>query len=734
MVLAMSFLKKLKYTLLFSTLKNNYFILIFLIILLFVIYHDFNIFLVIFFFVYLVYLIKKSLKLVIFMSVIIALIFIHFFIKINMQKHAFTKEFHESFKVIQSKKTTSSYQVIFKKGYVKVIGYSEEYLPSGSIYEIEGTMSKASKAHFEGGFDYNQYLTYQNIIGIIDIEKIVFQKKGFSIYQIHESLNLYFNRVLETSSSSIVKALTIGNKNDMDESLEQSISNIGISHLFVISGLHINIIALSIHFILQKLSIKENLIQIFTIGILSIYFCITGLSISVFRVILSYSLKFVDKLLHYQLSRVDIICINIIIVLLINPFYVFQYSFILSYITSGMIILVSHLLDSKSKYKFIIVPLKISFLSLFITLPIIIQIQPDINFLSIIYNIFYIPIITYFILPLAFVVAFIPYLEIVFHPIYLFFEEVTTFLANIHLLTFSFPKVNVLLVFIYYVILYFILRDIEIKRKFFLKLISLIFLICLWNNISFLNFYDEVYFLDLPKGEAILIKERFNKCNILIDTGEKGYNDIILFLKKQGIKRLDLIIITHSDSDHNGMLESILNTFTVKNIYYNPYDEVTKKVIPPNIFHQSLKANDYFEIANLQFQVLSPSKDYSNSNDNSLVLLAKVFGKKYLFTGDITRKVEEKLSLNPNDVDILKVAHHGSITSSSQSFLEKINFTKQQDEKIAICMNGYYNQFSFPHVQTTKNIQVKLYITSNSKTICIRRNQFLSKYHIINNW
>ena len=182
------------------------------------------------------------------------------------------------------------------------------------------------------------------------------------------------------------------------------------------------------------------------------------------------------------------------------------------------------------------------------------------------------------------------------------------------------------------------------------------------------------------------------------------------------------------------MLESILNTFTVKNIYYNPYDEVTKKVIPPNIFHQSLKANDYFEIANLQFQVLSPSKDYSNSNDNSLVLLAKVFGKKYLFTGDITRKVEEKLSLNPNDVDILKVAHHGSITSSSQSFLEKINFTKQQDEKIAICMNGYYNQFSFPHVQTTKNIQVKLYITSNSKTICIRRNQFLSKYHIINNW
>ena len=147
-----------------------------------------------------------------------------------------------------------------------------------------------------------------------------------------------------------------------------------------------------------------------------------------------------------------------------------------------------------------------------------------------------------------------------------------------------------------------------------------------------------------------------------------------------------------------------------------------------------LKANDKITLRDIELKVLSPTKDYQNSNNNSLVILANLFGKKYLFTGDITKVVEEKIELTKDDVDILKVAHHGSNTSSSLSFLNKIGFDISNPNKIAICMNGYLNQFSFPHSNTVYNIQTKLYITSYSKTICIRKNKLLSKYNIINSW
>ena len=330
----MHYLRKLKYTSLFNLLKNNYFIIVFLIVIIFILYNKINIFLTLFLMIYFGYLCKKSLKLSIIIVSIIALIFINFSVRLFIQNRSFQKDFDKIGKVIKIKKANTSYQVTFKVGLGKIIAYSDKYLRCGDIYHLKGELSKGSIAHYRGGFNYNHYLTYQNVIGILSIENIDYVKKGFSIYQINEIVNNYFNKVLKTKSSSLIKALTIGNKNDLEEELQKDISNVGISHLFVISGLHINIIAMCIRFMLKKFHLKEHVINIFTIIILFIYFFITGLLISVLRVIISYILKLINKIFNYQLSGVDIICINIILVLLVNPFYIYQYSFILSYIIS----------------------------------------------------------------------------------------------------------------------------------------------------------------------------------------------------------------------------------------------------------------------------------------------------------------------------------------------------------------------------------------------------------------
>ncbi|MFR7880571.1 MAG: ComEC/Rec2 family competence protein [Christensenellales bacterium] len=112
-----------------------------------------------------------------------------------------------------------------------------------------------------------------------------------------------------------------------------------------------------------------------------------------------------------------------------------------------------------------ITSLKISILSLLVTLPIITNINPDINFLSIFYNILYIPFITYIILPMAFLVAIFPLLECIFNYVYLFFETFTHFFANIKIFTITFPSVNIIVIFCLLFHNLFYTKKFRIKKK-----------------------------------------------------------------------------------------------------------------------------------------------------------------------------------------------------------------------------------------------------------------------------
>lgn len=711
-------LKKLKYTSLFNELRNNYFIGVCLIILLALILKNFNIIILLILLGYLIYILIKNKKIFFCFLIILGLFLTNYLIRRSL----LIKEndyYDDIAKVEQIKKLDDSYQITFKLSHTKAISYFDEELPLGAWYHLQGNLEMVSPAHYEGGFDYQSYLQNKGISGQLKVDSYEFIKKGFNIYILNYLINRYFDNHYHTSSISLVKALTIGNKNDMNEELIDDISNIGISHLFVISGLHVNLIATGLLFLLKKLKLKEKKQNIITIIILIVYYLLSGLLISVLRVVLGFILRFINKSNNYDLKGLDLMAINIIIVLLINPLYIYQYSFILSYLISTTLIICQNLLKVTNKKLFFLSSLKISLIATLVSLPVASTINPTVNFLAIIYNLFYIPLVTYLMLPLSLITIMIPPFENLFNYVFLFFSKLTSFLANIKLFSFNFPTINILLIFLYYGLLYFLLRSIE-KKKINLKvLISLIFFIIMWNNINFLNIYNDVYFVDLPKGEATLIKASFNRCNILIDTGEDGYDDILLFLKKQGIKRLDLIIISHPDSDHNGMLEEIISDFKVKNVYYGQYDNLTKTKINPKINHQSLRYNDQIKINNLYFQVISPAKDYHNTNDNSLVLIGNIFGKNYLFTGDISQKVERDLFIK-QEIDILKIAHHGSSTSTSDTLLQKINFL-ENTSKIAICMNGYRNQFSFPSLKIVEKIKKQIYVTSYTKTIRIRK-------------
>lgn len=723
----MVYMKRLKLSLLFNELLNNYiFIVLFLIINL-LIYNGYYL-LIIINIIYFGYIFLKNKILSICLIVVSMIVFLNLGLRNYITKNTYVESINDDLKVINIIKLDNSYKVYFKYKGVKILAYTDEELIVGATYHIKGNIKKGSTAHYKGGFDYHKYLNNNNIIGILDLDSYHYVMNGFSIYQLNYITRCYLENILNTKAKGMIKALTIGDKIDLDEELSSSISKIGISHLFVISGLHINLIALFFGYIFKKIKLKDNCSSIFIIIILSLYFIISGFLISVLRVILGYILKFIDNLYKYKLSNIDLMMINILVVMMYNPRLLFSYSFILSYTITTSLIICNKIINVTGKYKKIRSSIRVSILSILVTLPIITKINPTINLLSILYNIIYIPFISYIMLPLSFIVIFIPYIENLYYYIYLGFEFITNHLSNINILEITFPYINTIILITYYTLLYILLSKINNKEHIYKEIVIFIGCLFIWCNIGYFNINDEVYFIDLPKGEATLIRKKFNQCNILIDTGENGYDDILLFLKSINIKRLDFILISHSDSDHQGMLDEICEEFKVLNIMYNPYDTKTPLIANfYNIQHQPLYLNDYINIKDISLNIISPKKDYQNPNDNSMVIYATIFGINYLFTGDISMEVEESLDLYNKKIYILKLAHHGSNTSTSDIFLEKIGLN---DRGICICMNGYKNTFSFPTSNTVDKIKVPLYITSDTKTICIRKNLFLKQNRI----
>lgn len=710
-----AFLIKLKTSSLFNLLKDNYYISLVNICLLLLLINTKSIIILLIIIGYLIYLLKISPKLALFTIIILVIILINYVLRRIIFNNNLIDNYDGFVKVIKIIKKDTNYQIIFKTKHNYLITYLDNEPVIGATYYLKCEVIKASKAHYPGGFNYYEYLKNKNIIGITSNEQLTYIKKGYSIYQLNYYINKYFDYYFHTESKGIIKALTIGIKEDIDDNLLTKISSIGISHLFVISGLHVQIICNLLDKLLNKLHIKKQYQNKIIILILLIYYLISGLLISVLRVILNKILSIINKKYQFNLSNIDIISINIIIVLAFNPLYLYQYSFLLSYIIAFSITVCSkYLIDQKTIKSKIVNNIKISFISTIVTLPIITNINPSVNYLSILYNLLFIPFVTSIMLPFAMLTTIIYPLEYIFNYIYKVFKLLTTIFSNISILTINYPTVNIEFIFIYYIVTVYLIYNKLNKNKIIIPIILFFIIQTLWTNMIIFNNKGKVYFLDLPKGESTLIIEKHNQLNILIDTGESGYNDIIIFLKKLGIKRLDLVIITHPDSDHFGMLKEISNEFKIKKIIKSKYDNKTKNYIKKNIPIISASPKDKIKYKNISIEFISPIKDYNDTNNNSLVFKLSFYQKTILFTGDIEEPVEKNLPYI-GKVNILKVPHHGSNTSTSNSLLSKVDFD------LAICMNGYKNSFSFPTQTTKKKLKNKLYITSDKGTYILKQ-------------
>lgn len=628
-----------------------------------------------FLFIYYIYILKKH----IFVKhiIIISIIFVSLFFIFN--NHKSTKD--SGFSGVVVEKSDNKYMV--KSGFEYVIVYTNSTLTPGDKIKVEGESVIIKEESYKNGFNYKKYLKSKKIYNVYYNPSINKVKHYNNIsYLRYKIINYYQNR-LDTDTASYLNTLLFG-YNNLDQGSKDGIKNIGISHLFAISGFHIMLIYKIISFILSKFIKNEYITTPIISSFFLFYIFFTSFNISILRSSIMLILMLYLKLYNKLYTSLDRLSISMLIALIINPGYLYQTSFILTYLVTFVLIITSDITKSKTK---LVSDFKLNTIAFLASIPIVININGSINLLSIILVPFFTFIVGYVLIPYMLLLLFIPHLKNI--GIIKVFNKILNILSNYHFKV-RMPYINIYFIIIYYILFLLILIMIESKKKNYKLIFISFFFLLLISNINILNRYYEINMIDVGQGDSMLISLPYNKGNMLVDS--YGYN--LGFLKNKGIKKLDYIILTHTDNDHIEGYLDIAREYKVKKVITNVYDD-TEGVT--NYY----KGGDSFYLGDILINVLSPSINMEDKNNNSLVMQLKICDYTILLCGDIEKEAEEELVSRYGSKlrsDILKVAHHGSATSSTKTFINCVN------PRYSLISLGLNNKYKFPDSSVLKTL------------------------------
>lgn len=594
--------------------------------------------------------------------------------------------------------------------------YLETKIKYGIMVKIIGELNKPINNTIPNTFNYKKYLYNNQIYYTLSATKIEIINKNISI--LNQAKNIIRSRAMNFITKDYLMTFILGDKTLLDNQTLDNYRVIGVTDLFAISGMHINLFSLIIMFCLKKIKVKENNRYYIVITFLLFYAFLTNYTASILRAALFYILLSFNKIFYTEISNLHIAFLTITILLLINPFLVYNLGFIYSIVTCLGLIIGSNYLKSKNYFIGIF---KISLVSFLFSLPITLINFYEINLLSIINNLFFVPFITIIVYPLSLLVYILPFLE----PILIFFINISETVSNLLVLysvNIVVPKGGIIIFIVYYA---FIIGFLKGHKKMIIYAIAIILL----PKLSpYLNNNYEIYFLDVGQGDAILIRSPNNKENIMIDVGgkinykqkkweekNKKFNlsdNIIVFLKSLGIEYLDIIISSHGDDDHIGNLPNMIDKYKIRYVMLNQgnYNELEKKVIATKI---KITKKPQIKFLNIKFLETDLTND---ENGNSTIILLSINNYKILFLGDApkSKEIEIMNKYNIKDIDILKVGHHGSKTSSDSNFISVVN------PKISIISSGRKNRFNHPSKETIDTLEkynYKYLNTQNDGTI-----------------
>ena len=628
------------------------------------------------------------------LSLIYSFIFINFIILKSEYKDS-DKNLYGT--VIDYKKSKDK-TTIWVKGKEKVLVnyYSDINISYGDYIYVYGVFKKPKENGNFNLFNYKRYLLSNKINYVVTVSKITIIKKNDNVFYTLKN-NLLKRIESANRSKGYILAFLYADKSLIEKDVYTKYQKIGVSHLFAVSGMHVSLISIVLLKLLNK--IKERKRYIIVSIFLSIYLFLTNFTISMVRATFQFILFFINKSFKLNIDNSNLVLFLFSILVIINPYNIYNIGFLFSFIISFTLIRCSKLI----KGKFIIKSLKISLISFFSSMPVLINNFFEVNFLGIILNIIYIPFVSYILFPLSLVTVLLPSLDNILYMFISYFEKITDFFSNIKFLSFSICKMNIFLIIKNYIIFIYILkRKKKLIYKIIIVIISLTFLI---NNGRIVN--NEVSILDVGQGDSSLI--RLKNKNILIDTGgninyDISKNILIPYFKSVGIKKIDYLVLTHGDYDHMGEAINLVENFKVEKVIFNcgPYNDLENELIEI-LDKKKIKYYSCIKELNIDNNKLHflQTKEYDNENENSNVIYTELNGYKFMFMGDAGIEKEKDIlgKYNLSNIDVLKVGHHGSKTSSSRTFIDEIN------PKYSIISVGKNNRYGHPNKEVLNTLE-----------------------------
>lgn len=644
------------------------------------------------------------------------------------------------------------------------------YLPvnqsyeAGTILYAEGTVALPERQRVPGGFDEYLYLSSQNIKYKLYADKALAYGKSKGLLSamgdISKRIGAVFDFSLSKKESGIVKAMMIGDTEDLNQDISDLYKKTGIFHIIVISGFHITLLAFAIYKLLSFI-FPLDISAVLSIIVIILYCMLTGAGVSSVRAVIMTTAFILGRSFYRDADPLTSMAFAASILVLYNPIFIFNAGFQLSFACVfsliigtepinrliGLILLKIPFGKKLAEYTKARLAIASSMAAFIGSGPIVVHHFNYISLYSVLINIILLPstsllTVASFVMALAGMVStgLSAILSGIVFFILQFYEHVCLFFIS---LSHSYIPVGtkpVFITFLFYVCYLMFIRlfsEPKINPK-GIKILGMAVVVFIGTNTIYETYPRpvSVTMLDVGQGDCFVIEGKSD--TFLIDGG--GWNNVDLgentghkvispYLNHRGINKIKAAFISHLDADHcYGIIELLYiteveyvvlpSTADTKSSLYQYLEYVAKENNTKIIFlseGEAISSKDGF-----QFTALSPQKNayYKDINEGSLVIKLVYKDVSFLFTGDIGFETEEKLVEN-NDIkcDILKIAHHGSNNSTSESFIEKA------EPKAAVISVAKRNNFNHPGKQLIKRLEdenIPVFSTAGSGTVTIK--------------
>lgn len=617
-----------------------------------------------------------------------------------------------------------------------------------------------------------------------DVETIKKNQSNFFEKMINNVSNLLKRKVeilLPENSASLLKGILLGDCTDISSDVKENFKECNLSHMLAVSGAHLSYLIIGINIILSKKIFGKRASKIITIFGIIIFMNITNMSPSIERAGISSIICIIASLIHRKPDSINAVAIAVLCTVIKNPLSILNVGMQLSYAGTLSLLMFANgreennsreIIENSEKgkniKKYLVESIKVTLCANILIMPLTIYKFNTISLNFILANLVAGPLLGLsLILGLIMLVTSFVSLNIaklfsfILNIILIILMQSTKLISQIPYSNIAVITPHLISIVIIYTIIFLVYyiaklpelrKKLKAKNKFIIRTIAIVLSITIISAAT-LKLLEgkklKLHFVDVGQGDCTYLKTPSGK-NILIDGGgnrdkekyDVGKKVLLPYLLDRRVKKLDYIIVSHFDADHAQGLEAVIQNIKVKNIIVCKqasdsalYKEIIKLCKKKNVNIITVKRGQTIKIDKyVHFEILHPGDimlDDGKGGLNANAIVAKMYctiknkTTTIMFTGDIEEKAEEELVKIYGDklkADILKVAHHGSKTSSIAEFLKCVS------PKIALIGVGKDNTFGHPNsgvLSRLENINAKIYRTDKlgEITVTISKNK-----------